>query len=105
MYVTDKWNCNYKHTDPNELGAKNIVPPYCNSKYWMIIKFFFLRISYATINYIEEKIGSKYGESRSIPFAESFEESGSTTPVFFILSPGVDPLNDVELLGFVFIVY
>ena len=34
-----------------------------------------------------------------IPFSESFEEASSTTPIFFILSPGVDPLNDVEALG------
>ena len=32
-------------------------------------------------------------------FAKSFEESGPTTPVFFILSSGVDPLKDVEALG------
>ena len=57
------------------------------------------RISYAVINYVEEKIGSKYVESRMIPFSESYEESRSSTPVFFILSPGVDPLHDVEVLG------
>ena len=32
-------------------------------------------------------------------FAKSYEESGPATPVFFILSPGVDPLKDVEALG------
>ena len=57
------------------------------------------RMSYAIINFVEEKIGSKYVDTRSIPFSESYEESSSTTPVFFILSPGVNPLNDVEALG------
>lgn len=32
-------------------------------------------------------------------FAKSFEETSNVTPVFFILSPGVDPLKDVEALG------
>lgn len=32
-------------------------------------------------------------------FAKSYEESGPATPMFFILSPGVDPLKDVEALG------
>ena len=32
-------------------------------------------------------------------FAKSYEESGPGTPIFFILSPGVDPLKDVEALG------
>lgn len=46
-----------------------------------------------------EKLGAKYVESRSIEFAKSFEESSSATPIFFILSPGVDPLKDVERVG------
>jgi len=48
---------------------------------------------------VEEKLGSKYVEGRSIEFAKSYEESGPATPIFFILSPGVDPLKDVEKLG------
>ena len=38
-------------------------------------------------------------EKRSIPFEVSFQETGPATPVFFVLSPGVDPLKDVEALG------
>jgi len=49
--------------------------------------------------FVEEKLGSKYVEARSIEFAKSYEESGPATPIFFILSPGVDPLKDVEKLG------
>jgi len=48
---------------------------------------------------VEEKLGTKYVESRSIDFSVSFEESGQETAIFFILSPGVDPLKDVEKLG------
>ena len=32
-------------------------------------------------------------------FEVSYQESGPATPVFFVLSPGVDPLKDVEALG------
>lgn len=32
-------------------------------------------------------------------FAKSFEEASPSTPIFFILSPGVNPLKDVEQLG------
>lgn len=48
---------------------------------------------------MEEKLGSKYVIGRSLDFAVSFEESGPATPMFFILSPGVDPLKDVEKHG------
>lgn len=48
---------------------------------------------------MEEKLGTKYVEGRSVEFSVSYQESSSATPVFFILSPGVDPLKDVEALG------
>ena len=35
----------------------------------------------------------RYIDNKSVPFAESFQESGPATPIFFILSPGVDPLK------------
>lgn len=50
-------------------------------------------------NFVEEKLGVKYTEGRKTEFAKSFRESGPSSPIFFILSPGVDPLKDVESLG------
>lgn len=44
-------------------------------------------------------MGSKYVENRTLEFCKSFEETSPTTPIFFILSPGVNPLKDVEALG------
>lgn len=44
-------------------------------------------------------MGSKFVEGRSVEFSKSYEESSPSTPIFFILSPGVDPLKDVESLG------
>ncbi|KAM7334656.1 hypothetical protein ACRRTK_007976 [Alexandromys fortis] len=50
-------------------------------------------------NFVEEKMGSKFVEGRSVEFSKSYKESSPSTPIFFILSPGVDPLKDVEALG------
>ncbi|XP_076002796.1 dynein axonemal heavy chain 9 [Genypterus blacodes] len=64
------------------------------------------RMTYAIRDFVEENLGRKYVIGRSLDFAVSFEESGPVTPMFFILSPGVDPLKDVEKhgkkLGFTF---
>jgi hypothetical protein len=43
--------------------------------------------------FIEEKLGAKYVESRTVEFSKSFEEASPSTPIFFILSPGVNPLK------------
>merc|ERR1719270_1997030 len=57
------------------------------------------RMLYAVQEFVIEKLGHRYVSNKSVPFAESFEESGPSTPIFFILSPGVNPLKDVEALG------
>lgn len=49
--------------------------------------------------FIEEKLGSKFVEARAVEFSKSYEETSSSVPTFFILSPGVDPLKDVEKMG------
>ncbi|KAI5106110.1 dynein heavy chain 11, axonemal, partial [Silurus meridionalis] len=57
------------------------------------------RMSYALRNFVEESLGCRYVETTRMEFEKSYEESSSSTPVFFILSPGVNPLKDVETLG------
>ncbi|XP_055624142.1 dynein beta chain, ciliary-like isoform X3 [Toxorhynchites rutilus septentrionalis] len=57
------------------------------------------RMTYAVRAFVEEKLGAKFVEARMVEFDKSFQETSSSTPVFFILSPGVDPLKDVEKLG------
>ncbi|NXJ94967.1 DYH17 protein, partial [Corythaixoides concolor] len=57
------------------------------------------RMSYAIRNFVEEKMGSKFVERRRVELAKAYQESSPSMPLFFILSPGVDPLKDVEALG------
>ncbi|XP_043549538.1 dynein axonemal heavy chain 11 isoform X1 [Chiloscyllium plagiosum] len=57
------------------------------------------RMTYAIRKFVEEKLGTKYIEGRQIEFAKSFRESDPASPIFFILSSGVNPLKDVEALG------
>ncbi|KAB1276173.1 Dynein heavy chain 11; axonemal, partial [Camelus dromedarius] len=57
------------------------------------------RMTYALRNFVEEKLGAKYVERTRLDLAKVFEESSPATPLFFILSPGVDALKDLEVLG------
>uniref|UniRef100_A0A3P8V3P1 Dynein axonemal heavy chain 11 n=1 Tax=Cynoglossus semilaevis TaxID=244447 RepID=A0A3P8V3P1_CYNSE len=57
------------------------------------------RMTYSLRNFVEENMGTKYVEAARLEFEKLYEESSPLTPVFFILSPGVDPLKDVEKLG------
>lgn len=49
------------------------------------------RMIYAAKVYVQEVLGLKYTNFRPPEFSESFKETSSKTPVFFILSSGVDP--------------
>ncbi|XP_033840356.1 dynein heavy chain 9, axonemal isoform X2 [Periophthalmus magnuspinnatus] len=64
------------------------------------------RLTYAVRDFVEQKLGGQYVSGHFLDFSVSFEESGPAMPMFFILSPGVDPLKDVEKhgkkLGFTF---
>ncbi|NXP60283.1 DYH17 protein, partial [Chloropsis cyanopogon] len=57
------------------------------------------RMTYAIRKFVEDKMGSKYVKGRSVDLSEVYKESSPSSPLFFILSPGVDPLKDVEALG------
>lgn len=48
---------------------------------------------------MEEKLGAKYVDRTRFDLAKAFEESSPATPIFFILSPGVNALKDLEILG------
>lgn len=50
-------------------------------------------------NFVEESMGSNYVQAAKLEFEKLYKDSCPSTPVFFILSPGVDPLRDVEKLG------
>lgn len=63
------------------------------------LSIFLFSKTYAMREFIREKLGSKYVEARTIEFAKSFTECSNVTPIFFILSAGVDPLKDVEKIG------
>lgn len=86
--------CPEKEKFPQEWKNKSSLQKLC-----MLRAFRPDRMTYAIRGYVEEMMGTKYVEGRSVEFAVSYEESAPGTPIFFILSPGVDPLKDVEALG------
>ncbi|XP_047143157.1 dynein beta chain, ciliary isoform X1 [Hydra vulgaris] len=86
--------CPEKEKFPQEWKNKTSLQKLC-----MMRAFRPDRMTYAIKLFVEEKLGSKYVEDRQVELSVSYEESGPATPIFFILSPGVDPLKDVEFLG------
>ncbi|GIQ81786.1 dynein heavy chain [Kipferlia bialata] len=57
------------------------------------------RVQYALTTFVQESIGERYIEAIPYSFLETYKETSREEPLFFILSPGVDPLKEVEQLG------
>ena len=57
------------------------------------------RLTVGLTDFVAGSIGPFYVEDMAVPLATSFEDATPVTPVFFILSPGVDPVAFVVQLG------
>jgi len=57
------------------------------------------RLTAALEDFVSQAIGKFFVSDQAVPLEVSFEACGPTTPIFFILSPGVDPVAQVIQLG------
>ena len=57
------------------------------------------RMSEALSSFVRSIMGGKYVTSQAFNLERSYQDVSPQTPVFFILSPGVDPVKDTEKLG------
>jgi len=57
------------------------------------------RINLALKTWVVSVLGPVYGEAINFNLPVSFEDSGPATPIFFLLSPGVDATSEVRSLG------
>lgn len=66
----------------------------------MLIRCFRVdRVYCAVVNYISETMGDEYIAPPNISFDMIYEQSTSTMPVVFILSPGSDPTSELMKLA------
>ena len=57
------------------------------------------RVYVAVTHFVEAKMGEKYTQPPVLNYHTIFEQSSNTSPVVFILSPGADPLQDLQALA------
>ena len=57
------------------------------------------RVSSALRLFVSKYMGTKYIEQEPFSMEETFKETSSGTPIFFVLFPGVDPTKEVEEIG------
>ena len=51
------------------------------------------RVIFAARAFVESKMGPKFVDNKPFTISEVFNDSKATTPMIFVLSPGVDPLD------------
>lgn len=56
------------------------------------------RLSFAISNFVSEKLGRQFLETTAINLPGALEDSSNKTPLIFLLSSGVDPINMITSL-------
>jgi len=57
------------------------------------------RVLFAATSFISNKIGEYFINPPPVAFDKIFEDSSKTTPIIFILAPGVDPYVQLQQLA------
>jgi len=57
------------------------------------------RLSSALRLFIQDEMGVLYVEQPPFSIIDTYKETAPSTPVFFVLFPGVDPTPEVERVG------
>jgi dynein heavy chain len=57
------------------------------------------RLTSALETFVADSIGRFFVSDQAVDISMTFKDSTTSTPLFFILSPGVDPVRSVEALG------
>lgn len=57
------------------------------------------RVNFAIRNYVEHFMKKEFIENKPTILKEVFEESKPTEPIIFVLSPGVDPTDNLKKLA------
>jgi dynein heavy chain len=57
------------------------------------------RLTSALENFVGAKLGRFFVADQAVDLTVTFQDAGPTTPIFFILSPGVDPVGKVETMA------
>lgn len=57
------------------------------------------RVTACLKTYVNDYLGERFTEQPPFNIFDVYPETSYTTPLFFVLFPGVDPTKDVEALG------
>ena len=100
MKETGKWADYLKSADP--YGDRNVLPlPKLNPLERLILAKMLrpekLRLS--CTRFVTERLGPFYTDYRSSRLEDVFTESGSSSPVIFVLSPGADPTEQLKTMA------
>ncbi|KAJ8599349.1 hypothetical protein CTAYLR_005359 [Chrysophaeum taylorii] len=102
---SEAWERWYNEPSPETIQPP--MPPDCPllSTFEKILLLSMLRYDRVTMGistYIAETYGNGYVHQAPFDMAKTYDESSASTPIFFVLFPGVDPTLWVEELGATF---
>ena len=101
-YNTKEWKKWYLHPRPENEPLPGEWETKCDDALKKMIILRCLRpdrIILKASKFVEDKLGNKYVDSKPFSLQDVYKESNNKTPIILVLSPGVDPLEQLQNLA------
>jgi len=97
---SEEWRAWYKHPEPETQHLPGSSKELSGLPFLLVLRAMRTdRIPAALQNYVGKHLGTSFSNPQSFSMLDVYMESSASTPVFFVLFPGVDPTPWVESLG------
>jgi dynein heavy chain len=97
---SDKWKAWYAESKPEEMPMPAPLASLARQYRLPLLRALRPdRVTFALTEYLEATEGTDYVFQPPFDMAKTYRESSASTPIFFVLFPGVDPTPWVENLG------
>jgi len=96
----DKWHAWYRHPEPETQRLPGNLKDISRFSFLLVLRAMRLdRIPAALRTHVGEQLGRSFSSPPPFSMLDAYMESSASTPIFFVLFPGVDPTPWVESLG------
>jgi len=95
-----EWKVWYNHASPEDQPMPGVLNDLTTQQKLVFVRAIRPdRATFAMSNYIAGTMGQEYVFQNPLDMKTTYQESSASTPMFFVLFPGVDPTPMVESLG------
>ena len=96
----DEWQTWYNHPEPESMEMPGDLSAVVGFEKLLVVRALRPdRMPAALLEFVKEQLGQAFVQQPPFDMTAAYQESSASTPIFFVLFPGVDPTPWIEKLG------